>query len=75
MMKCGKHGQPHGILPCVFTNHPTLRTTSLAGECQMMMSEATRTQAGLGPDGMETRRLELKGKSEPVDAWVITVSS
>ena len=50
------------------------RLTSQAGAGQVILSETTRIEAGIEPEGMESRRLELKGKSEPVDAWVITVS-
>lgn len=50
------------------------RLTSQAGAGQVILSETTRIEAGIEPEGKESRRLELKGKSEPVDAWVITVS-
>ena len=50
------------------------RLTSQAGAGQVILSETTRIEAGIEPDGMESRRFELKGKSEPVDAWVIAVS-
>ena len=49
-----------------------LATQAAAGE--VLLSEATRSAAGLKPDGLEARHLSLKGRSEPMDAWVKTVA-
>ena len=47
------------------------RLTSLAAPGELIISEATREAADLITDGMEARTLELKGKSQSVDTWVI----
>jgi adenylate cyclase len=49
------------------------RLASLAGPGEILVSEATSTAAGLDEQGLETRRLELKGRSEPVDVRVLRV--
>jgi adenylate cyclase len=49
------------------------RLASLAGPGEILVSEATSTAAGLGERGLELRRLELKGRSEPVDVRVLRV--
>lgn len=49
------------------------RLASTAGVGEIVISEAARVAAGLTAEGMTARRLSLKGRSEPVDAWVITV--
>ena len=45
------------------------RLTSLAKAGEMLISDATRQAAGLKTDGMESRNLMLKGKSQEVTAW------
>ncbi len=49
------------------------RLTSLAAPGELVISEATREAAELKTDGMEARILELKGKSNAVDTWVIKI--
>jgi adenylate cyclase len=51
----------------------TARLTSEAKPGEVVISEATRVAAGLEPEGMQSRQFSLKGKSETVDAWVISV--
>jgi adenylate cyclase len=51
----------------------TARLTSQALPGQVVISEATRVAAGLEPEGMQARQFNLKGKSEVVDAWVLSV--
>jgi adenylate cyclase len=46
------------------------RLTSLAAPGELIISEATRKAAGLSSNGMESRTLNLKGRSESVDVWV-----
>lgn len=46
------------------------RLTSLAAPGELIISEATRKAADLSTEGMESRTLNLKGKSESVDVWV-----
>lgn len=47
------------------------RLTSLAGEGEILINESTRQSAGLRTDGMESRTLMLKGKSQEVNAWAL----
>ena len=49
------------------------RLTSLAGAGEILISEATRKAADLQPDGMESRNLQLKGKSREVKAWALRI--
>jgi adenylate cyclase len=51
----------------------TARLTSKAEAGEVVLSEATRIAAGLEPKGMQSRRFNLKGKTEIVDAWVLSV--
>jgi len=44
-----------------------LGSDARAGE--ILMSAATATSAELATDGLEGRRLELRGRTEPLDAW------
>lgn len=37
---------------------------------EVLLSEATRAAAGLPGDGLEARHLALKGRREPIDAWI-----
>ena len=52
----------------------TARLASQAGPGEAVISEATRVAAGLEPQGMQSRQFNLKGKSEVVDAWVLSVT-
>ncbi len=47
------------------------RLTSLAKAGEILISESTRLAAGLKLDGMESRTLKLKGRSEEVTAWAL----
>jgi adenylate cyclase len=47
------------------------RLASLAGPGEIFVSQAAASAAGLEADGLEIRRLSLKGRSEPVDVWVL----
>lgn len=49
------------------------RLTSLAAPGELIISEATRQAAELKTDGMESRNLKLKGKSQEVDVWVMKI--
>jgi len=51
----------------------TARLTSQANPGEVVISEATRLAAGLETEGMQSRHFNLKGKSETVDAWVLSV--
>lgn len=47
------------------------RLASLAGPGEVIASDETIRSAGLSTSGMEARRLRLKGRSQPVDAWAL----
>jgi adenylate cyclase len=49
----------------------TARLASIAAAGEVLMTEATREAAGVPTGGLETRSLDLKGRSTPVDAWVM----
>jgi adenylate cyclase len=49
----------------------TARLSALAGPGELLVSEATAAAAGLGTDGLERRELELRGREEPLAAWVL----
>jgi adenylate cyclase len=47
------------------------RLASQAGSGEILISEAARDCAAMENNKLELRQLQLKGKSEPVDTWVI----
>jgi adenylate cyclase len=49
------------------------RLASQAAAGEVVLSESTVYKAGLDTANLEPRRLALKGKSEPVDVWVMQV--
>ncbi len=49
------------------------RLASQAETGEIVLSHTTASIAGLKTEGMEKRRLSLKGRKEAVDAWVLTV--
>jgi adenylate cyclase len=51
------------------------RLGSEAGAGEILMSVATAVAAGVAVDALESRRLELRGRSEPLDAWVERVQA
>jgi adenylate cyclase len=51
------------------------RLTSLAAPGELIVSDATMRAAGLRTDGLESRNLKLKGKSESVDVWVLRLGT
>jgi len=52
----------------------TARLTSKANPGEVVISEAARLAAGLEPEGMRSQQFDLKGKTETVDAWVLSVT-
>ena len=52
----------------------TARLASQAGAGEVLVSEAACAAAGLETVGLEQRRLELKGRSEPVSVWVLRIA-
>jgi adenylate cyclase len=51
------------------TANVAARIASEARAGEVMLSDASRRAAGLKTDGMRARRLELKGRKEPIDVW------
>ena len=49
----------------------TARLSSVAGPGELLVSADAATAGHLATHGLERRHLELKGRTEPVDAWVI----
>ncbi len=49
------------------------RLASNAAAGEIMLTESTVAGAGLDAAGLEKRTLDLKGKSEPMDVWVMTL--
>jgi len=49
------------------------RLASLAGPGQIYMSQATVEASKLNTTGLQSQRLTLKGRTQPVDAWVLSV--
>jgi adenylate cyclase len=49
------------------------RLGSEAGARELLMSAATVVAARVSTDGLEARRLGLRGRTEPLDAWAETV--
>lgn len=52
----------------------TARLASNAQSGEILVSQAAAEAAGLEDQGLDTRRLEVKGKSEPIDVRVIRVA-
>jgi adenylate cyclase len=47
------------------------RLCSMAGAGEIYVSKATAQAANLNEDGIEKRELNLKGRSEPIETWII----
>lgn len=47
------------------------RLASVAAAGELMVSASAADRAGLDTTGLEVRHLSLKGRTEPVDAWVL----
>lgn len=57
------------------TPNSAAHITSRAGAGEMLISETARSAAGLKRKEYSYRRLNLKGKDDPVDVWVARISS
>lgn len=55
------------------TPNTTARLSSKAKDGEILISESAHISAGLDLGNLEKRSLELKGKSEPVEVWVMRV--
>lgn len=47
------------------------RLASAAHTGEILISQFTAQEAGFDMDGLEMRHIELKGRSEPMDVWVL----
>jgi len=47
------------------------RIAAAASSSEILISQVTAREAGLDTVGLELRHLELKGRSQPVDVWVL----
>ena len=48
----------------------TARLSALAGAGEILITAQAAAAGGLDTDGLERRRLEMRGKDQRVDAWV-----
>ena len=70
----GSVGSESGVNDIVVlgdTANTGARLASLAKPGEILVSRDAASQAGLDVAGVETRHLQLKGRSEPVEAWVL----
>lgn len=49
----------------------TARLASQAGPGEILVSQASAAEAKMTTDGLESRRLDLKGRTVPVDVWAL----
>ena len=49
--------------------------SSLAGAGEILITEATRASADLPKDGFESRHLQVKGRTAPVESWAVQVDA
>jgi adenylate cyclase len=68
----GEHGEVEDIAVLGDNVNIASRLAGLAGAGELLISEQTRLRAELDSAGMEPRRLSLRGKEQPIDAWAIT---
>jgi adenylate cyclase len=53
----------------------TARLASAAGPYELLVSAASASASGLDESGLEHRRLDLKGKSEPIEVVVVRATT
>ena len=70
----GAQGAPRDFTALGDNVNIAARLASMAGPGEILISDATYDAAGLDLGDLEWRRLELKGKSEPIHVRVLTVS-
>jgi adenylate cyclase len=52
------------------TANVAARLTALAAAGEVLISEAARHAAGLDESGMEMRKMDLKGRTDPLEVWI-----
>ena len=67
----GERGEVEDIAVLGDNVNVAARLAGLAAPGELLISEQTRLAAELDTSNMEPRRLSLKGKEQPIDAWVI----
>lgn len=70
----GSVGQPNGIMEVAALGdvpNTAARLTSLAAPGEILISEDAMTAAKMDTEGLEKRQLELKGRSESINAFVL----
>ncbi|MGE5250798.1 MAG: adenylate/guanylate cyclase domain-containing protein, partial [Bacteroidota bacterium] len=70
----GSAGEPQDFTALGDNVNITARLASLAGPGEILISEAAYEAAGLGAHDLESRQLDLKGKSGPTAVRVMRVS-
>lgn len=70
----GSQGEPQDFTALGDNVNITARLASLAGPGEVLISEAACEAAGLGGEPLESRQLELKGKSGPTAVRVLRVA-
>jgi adenylate cyclase len=70
----GSEGEPQDFTALGDSVNVTARLASLAGPGEILISEAACEAAGLGGEALESRQLELKGRSEPMGVRVLRVA-
>lgn len=53
--------------------HVAARRASQAAAGEILLSDSTLQKSGVDSSNLEKRRLELKGKSEAQDVWVMRI--
>jgi class 3 adenylate cyclase len=53
----------------------TARLASLASSGEILIGASAWAEAAIGDETVQPRRLQVKGKNEPIDVFVLTISS
>lgn len=72
----GSVGKPNGVMEVAALGdvpNTAARLTSMAGPGEILVSEETATAAGESTDGVEKRRLQLKGHEKEINVLVYTL--
>jgi adenylate cyclase len=70
----GSEGQVTDITALGDNVNVTARLASAAKQGEVLITKAAAAAAGFDAEGLELRTLELKGKSEPVEVFVLTAN-
>jgi adenylate cyclase len=72
----GSVGRPNGIMEVATLGdvpNTASRLTSQAAVGEILVSRDTLAAAGINSDGLEKRHLELKGRNQAIDAYVLQI--